>query len=145
MADELSELNFEQDLREILAVQDPHRWKIQNLGGLQVLVTTSSEKAPGEVFIARLSWERYPDEPPSLKFQDAVTGSLKTPTAWPELRGFRPGSLDACVNWTKEGFALHPEWRNDPDKKWNPVGNPLLRVIKTLQNELDVYFLRRSQ
>lgn len=74
---------------------------------------------------------------------DKKTGSYNVPQAWPEMRGFRPTSLDACVNWTKEGFTLHPEWNADPNKKWISSGNVLLKVIRTLQNELDGYFIKR--
>lgn len=141
--DELSILNFEQDFNEALAFAEDKRWKVEKIGPLEVIVTVFSQKVPGEIFFARFFWEIYPGEPPSLKFRDASSGSYDIPTAWPELRGFRPASLDACVNWCIEGFKLHPEWKNDPDKKWNPSGNALLRVINNLQNELDSYFIRR--
>jgi hypothetical protein len=143
--DELSKLNFEQDLAEVLDIVQGQRWKVERLGPLEVIVAVSPEKSPQEVFYARLLWQIYPGDPPSLKFRDPSTGSLTLRTAWPEVRGFRPQSLDACVNYCAEGFALHPEWKNDPNLKWNSSGNALLCVIKKLQNELDRYFVRRSE
>ncbi|MCL4552494.1 MAG: hypothetical protein M1305_02915, partial [Candidatus Marsarchaeota archaeon] len=63
--------------------------------------------------------------------------------AWPRVRGFRPPSLDACVNYTIEGFNLHAEWRNDPRLRWDRSGNVLLRELRTLQSELDNYYQGR--
>jgi len=143
MADELSELNFAQDLAEALQVPDAHRWKIDKVATLEVYVEISSVKAPQEIFQARLVWNVYPGEPPFLKFRDQGSGRLDLPTAWPIVRGFRPANLDACVNWCAEGFALHPEWKTDPNLKWNSTGNALLRVVRILQSEMDEYFSGR--
>src|SRR5438093_7514069 len=143
MGDELSELNFAQDLAEALKVADAQRWKIEKVAALEIYVENSSVKAPEEIFQARLLWNSYPGEPPSLKFRDPKSGRLDLPTAWPAVRGFRPSSLDACVNWCLEGFALHPEWKNDPNLKWNSTGNSLLRVLRILQNEMDERFCGR--
>src|SRR5262245_59939816 len=100
----------------------------------------TSAKKPDEEFEARLLWNSYPLEPPSLKFRDPETGRMDLPTAWPKVRGFRPQSLDACVNWCKEGFQLHLEWTQDPRVRWPIHGNQLLRVLRILQEELDEYF-----
>jgi len=137
MSDELSKLNLKDDFEEATGVSDSARWVLEMAGELEVLATMSSASAPSERFQARLLWTKYPDEPPSLKFRDPATGRLDLPQAWPVVRGFRPQSLDACVNWCSEGFVLHPEWRSDPRFRWNPNGNPLLRVLRQLQEELD--------
>ena len=139
----LSELAFDHDCRELPQAEDATRWTVEKIGPLEVYVVISSIKAPDEKFQARLLWATYPEDPPSLKFRDPASGRLDLPTAWPVVRGFRPTSLDACVNWCLEGFTLHPEWKTDPDKKWNPAGNPLLRVIRTLQSEMDEHFSGR--
>jgi hypothetical protein len=144
MSDDLSELNFQQDLGEALQADDAKRWKISKPGPLEIYVSLSSAKAPEEIFQARLKWGVYPGEPPGLKFRDPPTGRLDMPSAWPEVRGFRPQSLDACVNWCIEGFGLHPEWRNDPNLKWNSTGNAVLRVVRRLQDELDRHYVKRS-
>jgi hypothetical protein len=143
MADEFSELTFKEDLTDVLSLAEASRWKIEHIGSLELYVTLSSEKAPTDVFNVRLYWNLYPTEPPSLKFRDPGTGRIDLPTAWPEVRGFRPGNLDACVNWCSEGFVAHPEWKNDPNKKWNPQGNALLRVLRLLQREMDEFFVKR--
>jgi hypothetical protein len=104
-----------------------------------------SVKAPSELFQARLLWTKYPDLPPSLKFRDTATGRLDLPQAWPIVRGFRPQSLDACVNYCAEGFALHPEWQQDPRFRWDPSNNPVLRVLRTVQEELDEDYQGRFQ
>ena len=143
MSDELSRLNLKDDLEEAKSVPDAARWTLEMPGNLEVLATMSPSNAPNERFQARLLWTKYPDEPPSLKFRDPGTGRLDLPQAWPVVRGFRPQSLDACVNWSLEGFSLHPEWRSDPRFRWNPNGNPLLRVLRQLQEELDDHFQGR--
>jgi hypothetical protein len=137
MSDELSKLNLKDDFEEAMDVSDSARWVLEMAGELEVLATMSPASVPSERFQARLLWTKYPDEPPSLKFRDPSTGRLDLPQAWPLARGFRPQSLDACVNWCSEGFALHPEWRTDPQFRWNPNGNPLLWVLRQLQEELD--------
>lgn len=143
MIDELSVLNLKDDFEEASGVSDGGRWKLEMPGDLEVFVTMSPRSAPSESFQARLVWTKYPDEPPSLKFRDPASGRLDRPQAWPIARGFRPQSLDACVNWCAEGFNLHPEWRNDPRWRWNPAGNPLLWVLRQLQEELDEHYQGR--
>src|SRR6476620_9552633 len=99
MADEFSILNLRGDFAEAAGVSDSARWKLEMPDPLEVFVTLSSCTVPREIFQARLLWSKYPDDPPSLKFRDPGTGRLDMPQAWPIVRGFRPGSLDACVNW----------------------------------------------
>jgi len=64
-------------------------------------------------------------------------------TAWPEMPGYRPNVFDACVNWSVEGFVAHPEWKNDPNIRWMPTGNVLVKVLKLLQRDLDEKFVKR--
>jgi hypothetical protein len=143
MSQELSALNLQEDFEKARACEDAARWKLEIAGPLEVLATLSPAGHPGEAFQARLLWCLYPDQPSSLKFRDQATGRLDLPTAWPQVRGFRPGSLDACVNWCAEGFALHPEWRNDPKFRWDSRGNVLLKALRILQDELDNHFQGR--
>lgn len=143
MSQELSALNLQEDLEKLLACEDAARWKLEKASPLEIFAKMSPTSHPEEAFQARLLWSAYPDQPPSLKFRDPATGRLDQPTAWPQVRGFRPASLDACVNWCAEGFALHPEWRNDPKLRWDPRGNVLLKVLRILQDELDNYFQGR--
>lgn len=144
MSDELSILNFEDDFQEALDTPDAARWALEKPRDMEVWVTMSPAGHLQENFQARLLWSRYPDEPPSLKFRDPATGRLDLSWAWPQVRGFRPGSLDACVNWTLEGMNLHAEWRNDARYRWDPRLNPLLKVLRRLQEELDEYFQGRA-
>lgn len=141
----LSALNLRDDFEETLTVQDVSRWILEQPGPLEVWVKLFPESCPAEVFQARLLWRLYPDEPPSLKFRDPSTGRLDLPSAWPQVRGFRPSCLDACVNWTLEGMNLHPEWKTDPRYRWDSRGNALLKVLRILQSELDNHFQGRCQ
>lgn len=143
MSDELSKLNLKDDFEEAKGVSDATRWTLEMPADLEVLVALSPASVPNEQFQARLLWTKYPDEAPSLKFRDPGTGRLDLSSAWPIARGFRPQSLDACVNWCQEGFTLHPEWKADPRFRWNPNGNPLLWVVRQLQEELDDHYQGR--
>ena len=139
MADQLSALNLKDDYDEATGVSDAARWSLEMPAENEVLALISPASAPDEGFQARLLWNKYPDDAPSLKFRDPATGRLDLPQAWPVVRGFRPQSLDACVNWCAEGLGLHPEWKTDSHFRWNPNGNPLLWVLRQLQDELDNY------
>lgn len=145
MDHEISALNLAEDYAKVLNTSDATRWKLERPQLLEVWITMSPAAQPQEIFQARLLWTSYPDDPPSLKFRDRETGRLDLPQAWPKVRGFRPPSLDACVNYCSEGFALHPEWKSDPRLRWQSQGNVLLKVLRILQSELDDYFDGRHQ
>jgi hypothetical protein len=138
----VSELALDDDLEDMAAAADSGRWSVVRAGPLEIWCTLSPTSLPDQRFQARLLWTTYPDCA-SLKFRDPSTGRLDRPEAWPKVRGFRPASVDACVNYCAEGFALHPEWRADPRLRWNSGGNAVLRTIRTLQNELDYHFQGR--
>lgn len=144
MSQEFSELNFSDDLQEVLALPDASRWKIEKTGGLEILVMLYSVTTPKELFQARLLWQIYPEQPPSVKFMDPSSGRLDLRTAWPRVRGFRPDNFDICATWTVEGFTTHPEWVSDPGLRWKSNGNVLLKVLRTLQDEMDYYFEGRQ-
>ena len=140
----LSALNLKEDLEQVLTLPEASRWKIELAADLEVYITLHSAQAPQDLFQARLLWTDYPQNPPSLKFRDINT-SAYTPEAWPpNVPGFRPGTQDACLNICSEGFALHPEWRDDPRYKWSPQGNVLLYVIRELQRMLDTHYTARA-
>lgn len=137
MAANLAVLNLNEDLNEVLKLPEASRWTIERPGDLELWVGISPATARTECFQARLLWSTYPDQPPSLKFRDPDSGRLDLPRAWPQAPGLRPGNLDACVPWTTEGMATHPEWRNDPRFRWDPRGNVLLKVLRSIQELLD--------
>jgi len=134
---ELSALNLKDDFAKVIVVQDAERWTLEHLVPLDVWATLSPMSVPNERFQARLLWSTYPDAPPSLKFRDPTTGRLDLPSAWPQALGFRPTSLDACLTWTAEGMALHPQWGADPRYRWDARGNVLLKVLRLIQEQLD--------
>lgn len=129
-------LLLDDDFAEVVAADDGRRWELTRKDQLEIWVIMSPKSAPEEKYFVRLLWMRYRDDPPSLKFRDK-DGRLDNPRAWPLLPGFRPASLDACVNYCAEGFSLHPEWKNDPRTRWDPRGNSLLRVLTILQVAFD--------
>jgi hypothetical protein len=143
VVDDLSALNLADDFEKALACEDAARWALTKADLLEIWASMSPGSAPTELFQARLLWGAYPGQAPSLKFRDPDAGRLDMPTAWPLVRGFRPQSLDACVNWCLEGLGLHPEWKTDGRYAWDPRGNVLLKVLRILQDELDHHFQGR--
>lgn len=140
IATEVDTKCFAADLEEVLASEVAMlRWEIKVTGPLETQVGMVSVKEPAERYVARFRWDRYPANPPSLKFLD-LNGSDSNAIAWPQCLGFRPSALDACVNWTREGMALHPEWRGAPATRWDPSGNALLRALNLLQDTLDYQY-----
>jgi hypothetical protein len=129
---------FEADLRQIIDAQVEPNWPLVRIAGeIAVIAVLARNGDQRDRFVLRLKWQRYPDDPPSLKFLDPVTGRDDIPTAWPTGGPFRPQSLDVCVNYCAEGFQLHPEWRQDAQARWATDGNALLRALHNTQHDLD--------
>ena len=97
-----------------------------------------------ECYFPRLVWEQYPGAPPSIKFADGIRGSLTVMRAWPVITGYRSTSFDICRPMSREGYDLHPEWRQGTTA-WVSDGNPFLWVVMTLQFHLDNEYQGRSQ
>jgi hypothetical protein len=119
-------------------------WSAALVGPLEVWATFTPAQYATERFQARLAWDRYPDQPPSVLFRDPTSGRLDVPSAWPLGGPFRP-MIGLCVNYTREGFALHPEWVNDPKLRWRADGNVLLKVIRMMQDSFDTEYAGRHQ
>ena len=127
---------FAQQLEEVLALPDAGRWNLERdtsvpLGVFAVMHPLSN---PMEFFKARLRWDDF-FKPVSLKFIDIPTSTDNSPGAWPRCFGFRPGSLDACLPWTKEGHQLHPEWAQSA--AYPTVDAPLQFALLHVQSLLD--------
>lgn len=119
-------------------------WSAVLVGPLEVWVTFTPVRHPAERFQARLAWDRYPDNAPSVLFRDQTSGRLDVPNAWPLGGPFRP-MVGLCVNYTREGFGLHPEWVNDARLRWRNNGNVLLKVIRMMQDSFDNEYAGRHQ
>lgn len=133
MSVRLAELCLDADLPEVLEVGTDAGWYIA-LSGPTTIEVAMASAIDDERYSLRLVWPEYPEQPPSIACFDPVTGVVEVQTAWPECSGFRPGSAwDLCLPLSREGFAAHPEWSNDPAMRWNSEGNALLRVLDELQ------------
>jgi hypothetical protein len=99
-------------------------------------LTLHPASQPGETFYACVAWSAYPDQPPSVRFADAIGGNTNVNAAWPNIPGYRLGSFDICKPFTVEGYAAHPEWADGP-QHWTSSGNPFLFVAEMLQNDLN--------
>lgn len=138
-----SDIAYRDDLLEAEGAEDAARWKTERGRPQEVFVTMTSLLDPENSYQVRLAWTAYPLDAPSLKFRNPDTKSLTDASAWPLVRGYRPTSFDACVNYSAEGFAIHPEWRNDASLRWRSEGNVLLKVLRILQTELDDHYSGR--
>jgi hypothetical protein len=106
-------------------------------------LTMHPRAASDESYFVRLCWDKYPYAAPSVLFATAVGGELGVMRAWPLIPGYRPPN-DICMPFTAEGYAIHQEWTNGPTA-WDASGNPYLRVVEQIQNDLDNRYGGRAQ
>ena len=145
MTSSLSGMNLDDDLDGVKRTDDSSRWELKRAGVLEVWATMSPSGHPGEKFTARLLWSEYPSQPPSVRFVDPATGRHDTKNAWPVIQNVRlDGHWDICQSMTLEGFAAHPEWRNDARFRWDSRGNVLLKILRWLQELMDETFQKRA-
>lgn len=136
---------FEQQLFEVLELPAAHRWTLERDTSvpLGVFVVMHPRSHPEELFKARLRWTDLL-KPPSLKFIDMAMGVETSSAAWPRCFGFRPSSLDACLPWTAEGHALHPEWAGSAANAYPRVGAPVQFALLNVQASLDNTYAGRG-
>lgn len=145
MATDLELALFAEELNEVRKLPEAGRWQIERddgvpLGLFSVMHPISN---PAELYKARFRWLDY-FGPFSLKFINIVTGADNDPTAWPRCAGFRPLSLDACLPWTVEGHALHPEWKNSLKSAFPKVDAPMQHALLLVQLSLDSTYQGRG-
>ena len=132
-------LNLQHDAWELEDSCDTSGWSFQPwpLETPSFAVTITS-RIDHESYDFQFEWPDYPEGPPSIRCVDPVSKSHAVPSAWPLCEGFRPPpQADLCLNLSREGFALHPDWARDPLRRWNPAGNPLKSVLHNLQDRLN--------
>ena len=135
MSETEARLALAEDIVEVRDSAGDRGWTIVSHEGLVVTVDLTS-RIDSQTYRLRLACDGYPDSAPSVKPIDPETGRSDTVRAWPACDGFRPVG-DICMPLTAEGFALHPEWTNDPALRWISSGNPLLRVLEEFQAHID--------
>lgn len=134
MSERESQLVLEADLGAVRTAASDRLWALVHEDLIVTVDMTS--RVDGESYRLRLSCLGYPDSPPSVMPIDPETGRSDMVRAWPACEGFRPVG-DICMPLTAEGFALHPEWMNDPALRLISSGNPILRVFEELQAQID--------
>ena len=137
---------FDEELLGVRSLPEASRWELERdvnvpLGLFAVMHPKSN---PAELYKAHLRWGNI-FAPPSLKFADLSSGAENVASAWPQCFGFRPGSFDACLPWTAEGHALHPEWANSSKNSFPKVDAPLQFALLNLQNSLDKTYSGRGR
>lgn len=139
MPDAESLANLDEDLpavEEFVAANDGDMQADTNVAGLYWM-TLRPRVEPAERFVARVAWQAYPDQPPSVLFADGVGGATNVPRAWPVIPGYRAPN-DICKPFTAEGFGLHAEWT------WSRDGNRFLWVVEVMQQDLDIHYGGRA-
>lgn len=136
---------FEDELVRVQGLVEAGRWKLARDDSVPLGLTAEmhSLKAPTELYLARVRWEHY-FEPASVKFLNRETSADNDPRAWPQCAGFRPTSLDTCVNWTREGHLTHPEWAQSPHTAFAAPEAPMQFVLLHLQMTLDTTYSGRG-
>jgi hypothetical protein len=107
-------------------------------------LTMRPQSVPTERYFVRVEWFSYPYEAPSIKFADGIRGSLTVNKAWPMMTGYRTGSFDICRPMSREGYEVHPEWKQG-STAWPTEGNPFHWVVQTIQFHLDNEYQARAQ
>jgi hypothetical protein len=138
MATALELALFEEELATVRRLPEASRWKLERDRScpLGLLADMHPRSKPTELYRARVRWADY-FGPFSLKFIALSTGSETDPTAWPRCFGFRPASVDACLPWTAEGHALHPDWKNSRSQRFPKVEAPMQFALLQVQYSLD--------
>ena len=77
-----------------------------------------------------------------MTFLNGPRGTAGVAHAWPMIPGYRAPN-DICMPFTAEGYVTHPEWRLGPHA-WAATGNPFLRVVQQLQDDLDYRYQGRA-
>lgn len=145
MATQLERALFEEEFVAVQQLPEAGRWELQRDPevALGLFAIMHPKKQPAERFKARVRWTDY-FGPFSLKFVHLKTGAASDRTAWPQCLGFRPGSQDACLPWTVEGHALHPEWRNSARQSFPVVQAPMQHALLRIQHALDSSYAGRG-
>jgi hypothetical protein len=145
MATVLEQALFAEEFIQVKSMPEADRWTIEQDKDvpLGIFLTLHPVNHPKELFRARIRWSNY-FEAPSLKFVNLGNGSIADPQAWPLCFGFRPGSMDACLPWTAEGQALHPEWRNSSNQSFPTVEAPMQYALLRVQSALDISYQKRG-
>lgn len=138
MATELELALFKEELEGVRSLKEAPRWQLERddsvpLGLFVVMHPASDLK---QLYKARLRWSNY-FGPFSLKFVNMTTAADNDPSSWPKCHGFRPGSLDACLQITAEGHGLHPEWTHSAATRFPNVELPMQFALLQLQVILD--------
>lgn len=97
---------------------------------------------PEQTYVVRLIWQTYPHAAPSVTFVHQVGDCPGNMAAWPRIPGYRAPN-DICMPFTAEGYALHVEWTTGP-QAWDRTGNPFLRVVTQIQDDLDNRYQGRA-
>ena len=75
----VSEINLKEDFEKLAGALEFSRWKLEHPAGLEILCLLTPKNAPTEIFQARLLWDVYPDNPPSLKFRESYDRDARYP------------------------------------------------------------------
>jgi hypothetical protein len=133
---EITKAKLKEELEAVLALQDTvayHQWKIVP-EELTVYVTMHPRNAPNKKYLARFTYDDFPQRAPAFTFVDPDTRK-EGKEFWPRHGAFisatnrEPPQL--CIAGVREFHeSLHRE------KPWSPECYPLAKVLESIQAEL---------
>ncbi len=133
-------LNLEADLERIAGIIEQECWKVELWAdGAPGMFATILSDIDKESYVFRIACDGYPEMSPSIRCVDPDTKNQDISRAWPNCEGFRPPpEADLCLNISREALTrTHPDWQRDPRIAWDPSGNPIWRVLASLQDRLN--------
>lgn len=133
---EISKVKLREEVETVLALQATvtyHRWEIV-VDGLAVYITMYPRTAPRKKYLARFTYDDFPQCAPSVTFVDPDT-RREGKEFWPKHGEFsnalnrQPPQL--CLAGIREFHEmLHREY------PWSPERYPFGRVLESIQAEL---------
>lgn len=138
MDDEISKAKMRQQVDSVRSVEQIvayHGWEFSE-EGLQLFVALKPRAKPDLRFIARLSYDGFPQRAPSLTFVNPETKEPGT-DFWPRqapafTKAVRRQPPQLCIEGLREFHEqLHQE------RPWNPEIHTLGRLLESMQAEIN--------
>jgi len=130
--DQQALFNLDADLSLKVALWAEFGWEIIPWPLISTTFTVAMPARDGQRYFLRVTADNYPKFAPRVLPVDSETGSSQLIAAWPRCRGFRFGSQDLCLPYTRSGYSLHPEWLGHPIWGWNPNTSTIALTLESL-------------
>lgn len=122
-----------EELRALKAIVAFHGWVLE-VDDIKVFVTMHPQDLPTKKYLARFSYDEYPQSAPSLTFVDPETRA-EGKQFWPQHSAFSAAVSRQPPQLCIEGIREFHE-RLHKEKPWDPERYPLAQVLEAVQAEL---------